>query len=72
MVAILREEPACYQRWPGAASAPLAPYARRQPETTALHRLVRTHLPDFLAQARERSAYGAGLPRFVERELARG
>ena len=41
---------------------------RRQPERGVLQRVVREHLETFLAEARQRSD-GAGLPRFVEREL---
>lgn len=59
-----------YEVRPGAASAPLRRgYQRREPEKTALHRLVRENLATFLTQARERSADGGGLPRYVEREF---
>jgi hypothetical protein len=44
-------------------------YARRQPETTVLYRVVRDHLPTLLDQARDRSEHGFGYPRFVEREF---
>jgi ribosomal protein S27E len=41
-------------------------YEAREPSKTVLHEVVRTHLGRFLA---ETAADGAGLPRFVEREL---
>ena len=60
----------CYEVRPGAASAPLGNgYQRREPEKTALHRLVRENLETFLAEARERSADGYGLPRYVRQEF---
>ncbi len=40
---------------------------RRQPEQTALYRIVQQHLEAFLEEARER--YARGLPRYVEQEL---
>jgi len=68
-----RGEPArlhAYERRPGAASALLPrEYRRREPETTVLHRVVREQLQTLLAEAREASDYGHGLPRVVEREL---
>jgi len=61
-----------FERHPGAASAPLPTrYRRRRPETTVLYRIVADHLETLLAQARERSAYGFGLPRHVERTFYR-
>ena len=46
-------------------------YRRRRPEEeTVLYQVVQEHLATFLAEARERSPYGAGLPRRVEREFA--
>ena len=45
--------PIIYERYPGAAAAPLpAGYRPRQPERTALHTIVREHLETFLADAR--------------------
>jgi hypothetical protein len=44
-------------------------YARRTPESTALHQLVSEHLDECLAQACERSEHGFGYPGFVEREF---
>ena len=44
-------------------------YRRREPEATVLHCVVREHLETLLAQAREASDYGHGLPRMMEREL---
>ena len=44
-------------------------YARRAPERTPLHVVVREHLETFLRAARE--ARGRGLPRYVEDELRR-
>jgi hypothetical protein len=41
---------------------------RRHPERGVLQRVVGAHLETFLAEARARGG-GAGLPRFVEREL---
>jgi hypothetical protein len=59
-----------YEVRPGAAAAPLrAGYRRREPEKTALHRLVRENLATFLSEAMERSADGHGLPRYVEKEF---
>ena len=56
----------------GAASALLpASYRRREPEATVLHRVVRGHLGDLLAEARAGSEDGGGLPRYVEQELER-
>lgn len=46
-----------------------APYRRRDPESTDLHRLVRDNLDAFLGWAREH--YAKPLPRYVERELWR-
>ena len=40
-------------------------YARRRPEQTCLHRVVKAHWPRFLEQAEARG----GLPRFVVREF---
>src|SRR6266568_1799134 len=53
---------------------PPARYARREPERTVLYQVFKDfkdHLRTFLAEARERSEHGFGLPRFVERELER-
>jgi hypothetical protein len=44
-------------------------YARREPENTVLHRIVREHLATFLATVREER--GKSLPRYVEEELRR-
>ncbi|HOD08313.1 MAG TPA: hypothetical protein PKG98_09520, partial [Myxococcota bacterium] len=45
--------PLVFERTPGAASRPLpAKYRRRHPEATALHRVVRDHVQDLLAEAR--------------------
>jgi hypothetical protein len=58
-----------------AAATPCAPssaprtYARRQPEKTALHLVVREHIETFLATVREQR--GKDLPRYVEAELRR-
>ena len=58
-----------YEEHPGAAAAPLAcGYARRRPEQSVLHQVVREHLATALAQA---SLDGPGLPRYVEQELSR-
>jgi hypothetical protein len=53
------------------SAAPLASgrYARREPETTVLHRVVREHLETFLATEREER--GKSRPRYVEEELRR-
>ena len=62
--------PCVYERSPGAAGRPLAGgYLRHEPEGTVLHQVVREHLATFLADARRRSDDGAGVPRFVEKEL---
>ena len=48
--------------------AALAPaYAPRRPSETVLHGLVKEHLEEFLAHAREN--YAGPLPKYVEREL---
>jgi len=58
-----------YEHRPGAASAPLAgTYRRREPERTALYRVVLEHVETLLAQA---SLDGSGYPAFVEHELRR-
>jgi len=44
---------------------------RRRPETTVLYQVVQQNLETFLADARERSEHGFGLPRYVEREFER-
>ena len=41
-------------------------YARRQPEQSVLHHVVREHLPDFLLRVEEQER---SLPRFVRREF---
>ena len=64
------EEGQAWERELGAASMPLpAGYRPRSPEGTVLHRVVRENLESFLAEARERSEHGFGLPRFVEEEF---
>ena len=54
-----------------ASSAPSASgrYARREPEHTVLHRIVREHLETFLATVREER--GKSLSRYVEEALRR-
>ena len=58
---------------PSSAATPSAPavgtYARREPETTVLHRVMREHLETFLQTVREER--GKALPRYVEEELRR-
>jgi hypothetical protein len=44
-------------------------YARREPETTVLYRVVRDHLETLLDTARDRSDHRFGYPRFGEREF---
>ena len=44
------------------------PCVRRDPERGVLQQVVRAHLETFLAEVRQRGG-GAGVPRFVEREL---
>ena len=59
-----------YERYPGAAGAPLAPgYRRREPENSALHAIVRDHLETFLAEPQRHD--GDGYPVFLEREFRR-
>ena len=66
------EEPCVYERYPGAASAPLAPeYRPRKPHDTVLHRVVRENRLTFLEQGVENSASGEGYPKYVENELRR-
>jgi len=60
-----------WERRPGAATAPLVGYRRREPERTLLHEVVRERLEPFLATARERSSTGRGLPAHVEGDLRR-
>jgi len=62
--------PVVYERFDGAASAPLSPTCRpRKPQNTALYRIVQEHLETFLA---EPLAHGAApYPRYVEREFRR-
>jgi hypothetical protein len=60
-----------WERRPGAATAPLGGYRRREPERTLLHEVVRERLEPFLAAARERSATGRGLPAHVEGDVRR-
>jgi len=56
-----------YERTPGAATRPLPRgYHPRRPETTAVYRVIATHLETMLQDARDRSAHGYGLPRHVE------
>ncbi|MGC4121250.1 MAG: transposase zinc-binding domain-containing protein [Myxococcales bacterium] len=44
-------------------------YARREPEATILHKVVRENLETLLAEARSGDPGGRGLPRYVEQEL---
>ena len=42
---------AIYERYPGAASVPLAPkYRPRQPEKQPLYRILQAHIETFLAE----------------------
>lgn len=53
-----------------AAFAPLpSVYVPRASESSLLHVAVRENMESVLADAREQSAHGFGLPRFVEDEL---
>ena len=52
-----------------AAPSASGAYARREPENTVLHRIVREHLETFLATVREER--GKSLPRYLEEELRR-
>jgi Putative transposase/Transposase zinc-binding domain len=62
--------PVHFERHPGAASAPLpASYVRHEPEKTVLYGVVAEVLETFLAEARERTDHGMGVPRFVEEEF---
>ena len=59
-----------YERFPGAAMAPLPPtYRPRQPRASVLHRVVRENLLTFLEQGIEHSANGEGYPLYVDKEL---
>jgi len=62
-----------FERAPGIAAALPAPqpYRRREPEKTALHRVVREHLETLLDEARRRNEDGSGYPAFVEKEFRR-
>ncbi len=46
-------------------------YARREPEKTVLHQLVREHLESFLEEGRRRSVHGEGYPAYVEQTFRR-
>ena len=59
----LHNERCTESRLPGGARR------RREPERSVLHSVIRDHLETFLAEARDRSDDGAGLPGFVEDEL---
>jgi hypothetical protein len=66
------EEPCVYERFPGAATTPLAPaYRPRKPHASVLHRVVRDNLLTFLEQGALHSASGEGYPLYVENELRR-
>ena len=54
---------------PAPSASATGGYARREPENTVLHRVVREHLETFLATVREER--GKALPRYVEEELRR-
>lgn len=65
-----RRSSQAYEAWPGAAARALCgEYRRREPEKTALHRVVRENLADLLAEARGENGDGWGLPTYVEREF---
>ena len=69
---MVRSGPVHFKRHTGVGGTnPSASYARREPEHTVLYQVVKDHLRTFLAEARERSEHGFGLPGFVERELER-
>jgi hypothetical protein len=53
---------------PGAATAPLGGYRRRESEKSLLHQVIWARLAPFLAPVRNRSATGLGLPSHVERD----
>src|SRR5262249_13995573 len=59
----LHNERCTESRLPGGARR------RREPGRSVLHSVIRDHLETFLAEARDRSDDGAGLPGFVEDEL---
>ena len=62
------EPPVLWERATGSAGEPLGPrWRRRQPEKTALWKLVASELPGFLARIGEES--GHTLPGFIAREL---
>ena len=44
-------------------------YARRRPEATVLHRVVREHKATLFAEAESRSVSGRGYPRHVRNEF---
>ena len=48
-----------------ASRPPWAAYARRQPEKTLLHKVVRENLETFLAEVRASNPEGRGLPGYV-------
>ena len=65
-----RPPPVHFERHEGASSTPLpASYVRREPEKTVLYGVVTEALETFLAEARERTEHGMGVPRFVEDEF---
>lgn len=59
-----------FERHEGAASASLPrTYRPRAPQKTALHRVVRENLLNFLAEGVEQSVSGEGYPYYVEKEF---
>lgn len=66
MVATAASDAACRHSAPSKAA-----YARRRPETTVLHKVVREHLETLLSECSSRSASGRGYPAHVEDEFRR-
>jgi hypothetical protein len=61
---------AFFEQDDGEATRPLRPgFARREPEKTLLHHLVRDNLESLLAEVRAEDPSGAGLPAYVEQEF---
>jgi hypothetical protein len=61
-----------YEKEAEAAMRPVPKgYRRREPEKTALHKVVRDNLETLLDQARQKNDDGVGYPVFVEKEFRR-
>ena len=62
---------AFFERCEGAAAGLGPGFARREPEKTVLHQVVRENLESLLAQVCAEDPSGSGLPAHVEKEFRR-